>query len=80
MPRFIEEFHYRNIDSQALSTKENKVVEEQMEVLKKNEDLLTSALTDKPKKWFLGYVNAWGVVNGKSILTVSLWVSALEQA
>lgn len=39
-----------------------------MEVLMNNEDLLTNALTDKPKKWFLDYVNAWGVVNGESNL------------
>ena len=29
-----------------------------MEILMKNEDLLTNALTDKPKKWFLDYANA----------------------
>lgn len=66
MPRFIEEFYYGNIDPQARSTKENKTVQKQMEILMKNEDLLTNALTDKPKKWFLDYVNAWGVVNGES--------------
>ncbi|MFR0900617.1 MAG: DUF6809 family protein, partial [Anaerobutyricum sp.] len=68
MPRFIEEFYYGNIDPQARSTKENKTVQKQMEILMKNEDLLTNALTDKPKKWFLDYVNAWGVVNGESNL------------
>ena len=76
MSRFIEEFYYGNIDPQARSTKENKAVQKQMEILMKNEDLLTNALTDKPKKWFLDYVNAWGVANGQSISTVSLWVSA----
>ena len=68
MSRFIEEFYYGNIDPQARSTKENKAVQKQMEILMKNEDLLTNALTDKPKKWFLDYVNAWGVVNGESNL------------
>ena len=68
MSRFIEEFYYGNIDPQARSTKENKTVQKQMEILMKNEDLLTNALTDKPKKWFLDYVNAWGVVNGESNL------------
>ena len=50
MSRFIEEFYYGNIDPQARSTKENKAVQKQMEILMKNEDLLTNALTDKPKK------------------------------
>lgn len=68
MSRFIEEFYYGNIDPQARSTKENKAVQKQMEVLMNNEDLLTNALTDQPKKWFLDYVNAWGVVNGESNL------------
>ena len=53
MSRFIEEFYYGNIDPQARSTKENKTVQKQMEVLMNNEDLLTNALTDKPKKEFL---------------------------
>lgn len=68
MSRFIEEFYYGNIDPQARSTKENKAVQKQMEVLMNNEDLLINALSDKPKKWFLDYVNAWGVVNGESNL------------
>ena len=65
MSRFIEEFYYGNIDPQARSTKENKTVQKQMEVLMKNEDLLTNALHNEQKKWFLDYVNAWGVVNGE---------------
>ena len=68
MSRFIEEFYYGNIDPQARSTKENKAVQKQMEILMKNEDLLTNALTAKPKKWFLDNVNAWSVVNGESNL------------
>ena len=68
MSRFIEEFYYGNIDPQARSIKENKAVQKQMEILMNNEDLLTNTLTDKPKKWFLDYVNAWGVVNGESNL------------
>ena len=42
MSRFIEEFYYGNIDPQARSTKENKTVQKQMEVLMNNEDLLTT--------------------------------------
>ena len=68
MLRFIEEFYYGNIDPQARSTKENKAVQKQMEVLMNNEDLLTNALHKEQKKWFLDYVNAWGVVNGESNL------------
>lgn len=68
MSRLIEEFYYGNIDPQARSTKENKTVQKQMEILINNEDLLTNALTDKPKKWFLDYVKAWGVVSGESNL------------
>ena len=68
MARFIEEFYYGNIDPQARSTKQNKTVQKQMEVLMKTEDLLTNALTDEPKKWFLDFANAWSVVNGESNL------------
>ena len=50
MSRFIEEFYYGNIDPQARSTKGNKAVQKQMEILMNNEDLLTNALTEKPKK------------------------------
>ena len=39
-----------------------------MEVLMKTEDLLTNALADEPKKWFLDFANAWSVVNGESNL------------
>lgn len=39
-----------------------------MEILMTNEDLLTAALTDENKKLFLGYANAWGIVNGESTL------------
>lgn len=44
MARFIEEFYYGNIDPQARSTKQNKTVQKQMEILMKNEELLTKAL------------------------------------
>ncbi len=68
MPRFIEEFYYGNIDPQARSTKQNKTVQKKMEILMKNEELLTNALTDEPKKWFLDYTNDWSIVNGESNL------------
>lgn len=68
MARFIEEFYYGNIDPQARSTKQNKTVQKQMEILMKNEELLTNALTDESKKWFLDFTNAWSIVNGESNL------------
>ena len=68
MARFIEEFYYGNIEPQARSTKQNKTVQKQTEILMKNEELLTNALTDELKKWFLDYTNAWSIVNGESTL------------
>ena len=68
MGRFIEEFYYGNIDPQARSTQQNKTVQKHMEVLMKTEELLTSALKDEQKKWFLDFSNAWSIVNGESTL------------
>ena len=68
MGKFIEEFYYGNIDPQARSTKQNKTVQKEMAVLTKTEELLTNALSDEQKKWFLDFANAWGVVNGESNL------------
>ena len=65
MGKFIEEFYYGNIDPQARSTKQNKAVQKQMEVLKLNEDFLTERLSSESKKKFLNFVNAWSVVNGE---------------
>lgn len=42
--KFIEEFYYGNIDPQARSTKQNKAVQKQMEVLMLNEEFLTKKL------------------------------------
>ena len=52
MSKFIEEFYYGNIDPQARSTKQNKTVQKQMEVLMLNEEFLTEALTGENKKKF----------------------------
>ena len=68
MGKFIEEFFYGNIDPPARSTKQNKAVHKQMEVLMLNEEFLTEALSGENKKKFLDFVNAWGVVNGESNL------------
>ena len=68
MGKFIEEFYYGNLDPQARSTKENKAVQKQMEVLMLNEDFLTENLSGESKKKFLEFSNAWSVVNGESNL------------
>ena len=68
MTNIIEEFYYGNLDPQARSTKENKAVQKQMEVLMLNEDFLTENLSGKSKKKFLEFSNAWSVVNGESNL------------
>lgn len=52
MSKFIEEFYYGNINPQARSTKQNKTVQKQMEVLMHNEEFLTEALTGEDKKSF----------------------------
>jgi len=63
-----EKLYYGNIEPQARSTKQNKAVQKQMKILMTNEDFLTTALSDKNKKQFLDYVNAWSIVNGESNL------------
>ena len=68
MSNFIEELYYGNIDPQARSTKQNKTVSKQMEILMTNETFLTETLTDECKTKFLDYVNAWGAVNCESNL------------
>lgn len=68
MGKFIEEFYYGNIDPQARSTKQNKSVQKQMEILMLNEEFLTERLSGESKKKFLDFVNAWSVVNGESNL------------
>ncbi|MBE7000158.1 MAG: hypothetical protein E7428_08220, partial [Ruminococcaceae bacterium] len=66
MKSFIEEFYYGNIEPQGRSRKQSPAVKKEFDLLTKNEELLTQALTDENKKLFLEYVNAWGVVNGES--------------
>ena len=61
MGKFIEEFYYGNLDPQERSTKENKTVQKQMEVLMLNEDFLTENLSGESKKKFLDFCNALGV-------------------
>ena len=47
---------YGNIEPQARSTKQNKAVQKQMEILMTNENFLTTVLSDENKKRFLDYV------------------------
>ena len=47
MANFIEEFFYGNLDPQARSTKQNKAVQKQMEILMNNEEKLTAALDNE---------------------------------
>ena len=68
MTNFIEEFFYGNLDPQARSTRQNKTVQKQMEILKNNELKQTSELDEENKKLFLDFANAWSVVNGESTL------------
>ena len=66
MKSFIEEFYYGNIEPQGRSRKQSPAVKKEFDLLTKNEELLTQALSDENKKLFLDYVNACGVVNGES--------------
>ena len=68
MGKFIEEFYYGKLDPQARSTKENKAVQKQMEVLMINEEFLTENLSGESKKKFHEFSIAWSVVNGESNL------------
>ena len=53
MANFIEEFFYGNLDPQARSTKQNKAVQKQMEILMNNEEKLTAALDNENKNLIL---------------------------
>lgn len=55
MSKFIEEFYYGNIDPQARNTNKNKMVQKEMAVLTKTEDLLTESLKDDQKNWFIDF-------------------------
>lgn len=68
MRHFIEQFYYGNIEPQERSTKMNKSVQKQLEIMMKCEDLLTEVLADEKKQWFLDYVDAWHEVNSESNL------------
>ena len=68
MSNFIEELYYGNIEPQNRSIKGNKSYTREMKVLTENEDILLETLSEKNRKLFLAYVDAWGIVNGESVV------------
>ena len=68
MANFIEELYYGNIESQNMKKKKSKAYSREMKVLTENEDILLEKLPEEDKKLFLEYVNAWGIVDGESVV------------
>ena len=68
MTNFIEELYYGNIEPQNTKKKKSKAYSREMKVLTENEDILLEKLPEEDKKLFLEYVNAWGIVDGESVV------------
>lgn len=68
MGNFIEELYYGNIHPQDRSTRQNKIVQEQMAILTQSEDFLTKNLPEDHKKSFRAFSNAWDILNVESNL------------
>lgn len=68
MVNLIEELYYGNIKPQNQNRKESKMYSREMGVLSKNEDILLEKLPEDDKKLFLEYVDAWGIVDGESVV------------
>ena len=51
-----------------LKSKESKAYSREMRVLSKNEDILLENLSEEYRKLFLEYVDAWGIVDGESVV------------
>ena len=68
MGNFIEELYYGNIHPQDRSTRQNKKVQEQMEILMQSEDFLSKNLPEDHKKSFIAFSNAWDIINRESNL------------
>ena len=68
MADFIEELFYNNIDPQAKAIKTNRKIRREMQTLSNNEDFLLKELSGDAQKRFLEYVDAWGIVNGETVL------------
>ena len=68
MANFIEELYYGNIEPQNTKKKKNKAYSREMKILSENEDVLLEKLPEEDKKLFLEYVDAWGIVDGESVV------------
>ncbi len=68
MTNFIEELYYGNIESQNMKKKKSKSYSREMKILSENEDVLLEKLPEEDKKLFLEYVDAWGIVDGESVV------------
>ena len=68
MVNFIEELYYGNIEPQNKKRRESRNYSREMGVLSKNEDILLEKLPLEDKKLFLEYVDAWGIVDGESVV------------
>ena len=68
MANFIEELYYGNIKPQNVRSKESKAYSREMKILSKNEYVLLEKLPEEDKKLFLEYVDAWGIVDGESVV------------
>ena len=68
MVNFIEELYYGNIEPQIKRRRESRNYSREMKVLSENEDILLEKLSLEDKKLFLEYVDAWGIVDGESVV------------
>ena len=68
MVNFIEELYYGNIEPQNKKRKESRNYSREMKVLSENEGILLEKLPLEDKKLFLEYVDAWGIVDGESVV------------
>ncbi|MBQ7123296.1 MAG: hypothetical protein IJO01_01600 [Oscillospiraceae bacterium] len=68
MVNFIEELYYGNIEPQNRKRRESRNYSREMKVLSENEDMLLEKLSLEDKKLFLEYVDAWGIVDGESVV------------
>ena len=68
MTNFIEELYYVNIEPQNMKKKKSKSYSREMKILSENEDILLERPPEEDKKLFLEYVDAWGIVDGESVV------------
>ena len=59
MSNIIEDFYYRNIEPQALSSELSVHLNNKLNTLTEKEEQLTSKLTDEDKELFIDYVNTY---------------------